>query len=84
MGRRAWHQQRELRPLQQQEALQGASSERLPRCENHLTDSLLESGPFSVMVQNQKCSQCEDKWGKLYGPLGQCCPGKYHHAEVCE
>ena len=22
--------------------------------------------------------------GKLYGPLGQWCPDKYHHAEVCK
>ena len=36
------------------------------------------------MVWDQKCSQSEDKWGKLYGPLGQWCPGKYHHAEVCK
>ena len=42
----------------------------------------LESGPFSVMVQDRKHSQSEDKWGKLYGPLGQWCPGKHHHAEV--
>ena len=33
------------------------------------------------MVWGQKCSKSEDKWGKLYGPLGQWCPDKYHHAE---
>ena len=27
-----------------------------PKCESHLTDSLLESRPFPVMVKDQKCS----------------------------
>ena len=57
---------------------------RLQRHKNHIADSLLESRPFSVMVRDQKCSQSEGKWGKLYGPLAQWCPGKYHHAKVCK
>ena len=35
------------------------------------------------MAWGQKHSLSEDKWGKLYGPLAQWCPDKYHHAEVC-
>ena len=56
-----------------------APRQRLLMHKNHLTDSLLESKPFSAMVGDWKCSQSEDKWRKLYGPLGQWCPGKYHH-----
>ena len=36
------------------------------------------------MVWDQKHSQSEDKWRKLYGPLGQWCPGKYHHTKICK
>ena len=84
MGRRGQHQWREPGPLQQQQVLQRAPRGRFPRCKNHLADSLLEFRPFSAMVQDQKHSQSEDKWGKLYGPLGHWCPGKYHHAKVCK
>ena len=84
MGRRGWHQQREPGPPQQQWEPQRAPRQRLLRHENHSTDSLLESGLFPAMVCNRKCSQSKDKWRKLYGPLGQWCPGKYHHAKVCK
>ena len=67
---------------QQQWAPQRAPRRRPKRCKNHITDSLLESRPFSVMVWDWECSKSEDKWGKLHGPLGQWCPGKYHHAKV--
>ena len=53
------------------------------RHKNDLTDSLLESRPFSVIVWDWECHQSEDKLGELYGPFGQWCPGKYHHAKVC-
>ena len=70
--------------LQQPQAPQRAPRWRLPRHKNHLTDSLLESIPFPVMVQNRKHGQSEDKWRKLHGPLGQWCTGKYHYAKVCK
>ena len=36
------------------------------------------------MVWDRKCSQSEDKWRKLHSPVRPWCPGKHHHAEVCE
>ena len=33
-----------------------APKRRLRRCKDNITDSLLESGPFSAMVWNRKCS----------------------------
>ena len=57
---------------------------RLKRHKNDLTDSLLESGPFSVMVPDREHCLSEDEGGKLHGPFGQQCPGKYHHAKICK
>ena len=37
-----------------------------------------------MMVWDRECSQGEDKWGKLHGPLRQWCAGEYYHAKVCK
>ena len=60
-------------------------NKRRPRkCETTFEDSLLESGPFPVMVQDRKCSKSKDKWQELHGSPRQWCTGEYHHAEVHE
>ena len=69
-------------PLWQQQMPQRAPKKRLRRHKDNITDSLLESRPFPVMVWDRKCSQSEDKWGKLHGPSRQWHPGKHHHTEV--
>ena len=43
---------------------------RLKRHRIILADSLLEFGPFSMMVWHGECSQGKDKWRKLHGPPG--------------
>ena len=69
MGRRGWHQWREPDPSDNNKHHE-EPPEGVLRHENHLTGSLFKSRPFSVMVQNRKHGQSEDKWRKFYGPLG--------------
>ena len=47
-----------------------------------LTDSLLESRPFSMMVRHGEHSQGKDKWGKLHGPPRQWGAGEHYNTEV--
>ena len=70
-------------PLTTTKAIKSPQEE-APEALKQLADSLLESRPFPVMVWDRKCSQSEDKWGKLHGSPRQWCPGKHHHAKVCE
>ena len=69
-------------PLTMMKCHKGAPRRRLRKCKNNFADSLLESRSFPMMVWDRKCSQSEDKWEKLHGPLRQWCRGEYHHAKV--
>ena len=57
---------------------------RLRKHRTILTDSLLESGPISMMVWYGEHSQGKNKWGKLHGSTRQWGAGEYYHPKVCE
>ena len=48
---------------------QRAPRRRLKKCKTTFAGSLLESGPFSVMVRDRECSQSEDKLGSCMALL---------------